>query len=288
MGMDLLIVDSDTDLLSANKADLPTVACTASGFSGEVSSVDSTFPLMDTNSSFLNVSPDEGSADSTLTIENVKKKTMALLTNDVNQNIAFNADHNVKLHTHTSYNSKGIGVIDEVVKDEDESERADGERLSSSLTFTNNSQKRKPGVILLGRGNSFSLGRSEVMLLHANRRNKSDAGRTGNRNYRHSVANFDNNKNNNNSVLSVSNRNVNMCDSLVGARSQRVSDSRLVPSELEALWRKAEVVMAAKQTVVQEVLEEFGISEPGREGEETQDKVMEETIWQAVQDSLQI
>lgn len=286
MGMDLLIVDSY--LLSANEADLATAASTASGFSGEVSSVDSTLPLRDTTCSFLNVSPEEGSADSKMTIENVKQDTTALLTNDVNHNIAFNAEHNVKFDTQTSYHSKEIGVIDEVVKDEEQSERADGERLSSSLTFTNNSQKRKPGVILLGRGNSFSLGRSEVMLLHANRRNKSDAGRTGNRNYRHSVANFDNNKNNNNAVVSVSNGNVNMCDSLVAARSQRVPDSRLAANELEALWRKAEVVMAAKQTVVQEVLEEFGIAEPGREGEETLDKVMEETIWQAVQDSLQM
>ncbi|BFZ10146.1 hypothetical protein BsWGS_13185 [Bradybaena similaris] len=285
--MDLLTVDSDIDLLSANEADLATVACTGPGFSGEVSPVDSTIPLRDSNCSFLNVSPEEGSADSRMTIENVKHDTVALLTNDVNQNIAFNAEHNVKLDTQTSYHSKEIGIIDEVVKDEEESERADGEQLSSSLTFTNNSEKRKPGVILLGRGNSFSLGRSEVMLLHANRRNKSDAGRTGNRNYRHSVTNFDNNKNNNNAVLSF-NRNVNMCDSLVAARSQQVPGSRLAPSELEALWRKAEVVMAAKQTVVQEVLEEFGIAEPGREGEETLDKVMEETIWQAVQDSLQM
>ncbi|CAG5121450.1 unnamed protein product [Candidula unifasciata] len=295
-----LIVDNDMDRMSANHDDITRVAYAASGSSEEVVSVDSTVPLGDASYSFFEVSPQEGSAETKNTVDDFKQ---SLLDKNINQNMAFNAEHIVNLEAQTlvyhstgvdgfdekdSIIEKNISVIDENIKDEENSEEVDGERLSNLLTFTNSSQKEKPGVILLGRGNSFSLGRSEVMLLHANRRNKSDAGRTGNRNYRHLVTGLDNSNNNNNSTESISNRNLNMFDSLVNTRAQRVSDRGMTPDELESLWRKAEVVMAAKQVVVQEVLEEFGIAEPGRVGEGTLDKAMEETIWQAVQDSFQI
>uniref|UniRef100_A0A0B7BBS3 Uncharacterized protein n=1 Tax=Arion vulgaris TaxID=1028688 RepID=A0A0B7BBS3_9EUPU len=172
-------------------------------------------------------------------------------------------------------------------------EEIDGDKLSDTLTSTRNSQKHKPGVILLGRGNSFSLGRSEVMVVHANRQNKRNNSKNHN-----STEESDNIQNNNNHFKSRINLNqppppaaellnatIQAGSDAVMAKTQKAADYKFLPVELETLWDKAERIMAAKETVVQQVLEEFGI---GEAQDDSVDKVMEETIWQSVQENVYI
>lgn len=158
--------------------------------------------------------------------------------------------------------------------------------------------KMKPGVILLGRGNSFSLGRSEVILLHNRpiRRSQGDAKRGS------AETNLDSIQEQSNTPPSpppISEKDV---SSKMNAhtngwnRSERdvlqeevetVGDTDAFAKCLHQLWCKAEEVMTANEGRVLKVLEEFGIGELGGGGGDDGGEGLqeEEQVWQIVQEN---
>lgn len=167
----------------------------------------------------------------------------------------------------------------------------------SSASVNSQVQKSKACAVLLGRGNSFSLGRSEVILLHAARRRRAHTATVTNLNWQNLPDESANIENNNMGVQFWSNRTRSLSDhcaavsehkslGTLAARTHRSSYSVHVQHDLETLWQKAESVMSAKQSAVQQVLEEFGISDTGAWEEDAKRVAEEETVWQAVQDNF--
>ena len=134
------------------------------------------------------------------------------------------------------------------------------------------SKASRPGVILLGRGNSFLLGRSEMIVLHNNRRTAPPSVKHHNTNVPAAPE-----------VNSLSLSSPPISNGHNGEVSKGQEVMTLKNEDLDLLWAKAEAIMFAKRKSVQQVLEEFGVGEGGGEdgGEE------EEDVWQVVQDIAQ-
>lgn len=156
----------------------------------------------------------------------------------------------------------------------------------------------EPGIILLGRGNSFSLGRSEVILVNNTRQTKQ--ANNGVHNARNGNI-VEGNSNFNGSHIVEENTNLSgshgPAPPTISNSEGKVSKPNGVQiatsggdfDELEMLWRKVESIMAAKQEVVQQVLSEFGIGGAGGGGEEDEQRVTEEeSVWQVLQDNFQL
>ncbi|CAL1547424.1 unnamed protein product [Lymnaea stagnalis] len=159
---------------------------------------------------------------------------------------------------------------------------------------------RESGIILLGRGNSFSLGRSEAIVLNNTRQKRQANNLEGVINSR--TANIvEGNTDFNGSHIVEGNANLSGSH---GPAPPTISNGeRQVPKpngvqnatsaghfdELEMLWRKVESIMAAKQGVVQQVLGEFGIGGAGGGGEKDEQRVTEEeSVWKVLQDNFQV
>uniref|UniRef100_A0A0B6YV78 Uncharacterized protein n=1 Tax=Arion vulgaris TaxID=1028688 RepID=A0A0B6YV78_9EUPU len=177
---------------------------------------------------------------------------------------------------------------------------------------------KKPWVILLGRENSFSLGRSEVMLIHTKRDiRQSGPNVTYDRNklVGDSLGNYPRNNINNQFCGNLSKKDSallafsGLSDGVrSGCSSNVVTDAVLmtgcngtvdcdeVPTDynvvtdiLEAVWQKTELIMAAKEERVVQILAEYGIGSAGG-GDGSQDMIdksaEEEKVWQAVEVSV--
>ncbi|KAK6986204.1 hypothetical protein BgiMline_015837 [Biomphalaria glabrata] len=157
-----------------------------------------------------------------------------------------------------------------LVDDINKNVRLEGESVPSDLNalispcHSNTNQK----AILLGRGNSFSLGRSEAIIINSNR--KSWQVKETNRN-NNCVGDFNTTHGFAPPPISI----------LVTNGTDVVSQTTSGQSfdELEKLWHKVESIMLAKQEVVQQVLEESGIGEAGEEDED---------VWQVLQENFQV
>ena len=165
------------------------------------------------------------------------------------------------------------------VDDEEDEARPLGQIPKQNRKYNKNHNKSPPGVILLGRGNSFSLGRSEVIVL--NRKHNWTSGTCADDNA--PSVNCDNGVEVNNNKM-VDPLHVSTPPPVSNGGSEEFS---LPQNDLDLLWAKAETVMFARQEAVQRVLEDFGIGEAGGRGEDNQD-LEEENVWQVVQENFQV
>lgn len=213
----------------------------------------------------------------------------------------FNSKNSIS--TESSENDQFISETQTVTCEEPSKIRAI--TISNKKPVLKGSQS-KPGVILLGRGNSFSLGRSEVILLHNRpvRRSKGSTALQGlGDNPLDSIQEQSNTPPSpppiSGGVSSKRNPHINGCKKMedkdlleevesVGDTSVDIMDADAFAKSLHQLWSKAEEIMTANEGRVLKVLEEFGIGEQAGGGggddggEGTQE---EEQVWQIVQEN---
>lgn len=169
-------------------------------------------------------------------------------------------------------------------------------KARTTVVHTGNVQDAPPGVILLGRGNSFSLGRSEVIFLHKSKGEKSKAndGEVKRTQSLDARANHihEQHLESDTSLYALSPPPISNGECKHMIIGQRLEETRLADdvgldfeerSDLDILWDKVESVMFAKQAAVQTVLEDFGIGDIGG-GEEH--GLEEENIWQVVEENF--
>lgn len=166
------------------------------------------------------------------------------------------------------------------------------ERSPDMRTASHGLQTGKPKtcVIILGRGNSFSLSRSEVLLLNP-RRGRSNP-RPGGVHGSTPGCLCGDPSNKCGSISLLLNGNTPEHGSLNAVCNGRATESHSscvcssvdVGDEVNAIWRKAEMIMAAKHDTVLQILEKFGIGRAWGVAEGGADRMAEEElIWKRVE-----
>ncbi|CAG5121998.1 unnamed protein product [Candidula unifasciata] len=162
-------------------------------------------------------------------------------------------------------------------------------KLADTQLPASESQTMKPKtrVIVLGRGNSFNLGGSEVILLNQKRGRANTRFAGVHEGSADCLCVGSNDKSESEDVPSLvkedtveSSLMVPVCD----GRATESAEADVVVDEVDTAWRKAEMIMAAKNETVLKVLEQFGIGRTWGLTEAGADKLAEEEcIWHTVE-----
>lgn len=221
----------------------------------------------------------------------IRKPTMELesRSHDLCENLLLLTDPDIDKKQESSASerfqasdSQNLGEFNKSFEGEDDEAAPLRPISKGNNKYDKNGNRNHPGVILLGRGNSFSLGRSEVIVLNRKlKRTSSLQSADDNNEYTPSGCSDDVEVNNNNVVGHL---HASTPPPISNGGSEELLMSR---NNLDLLWAKAESVMFAKQEAVQSVLEDFGIGEAGGRGEEDHN-LEEENVWQVVQENFQV